>query len=170
MIFDIVSTQAGAGSLDFVAAVAPPTSIPITGAGAGVVFGSSDIPTKQWFEPGDNLKINSLEIAIPYGFGIGFGQTSLRFVFRDSAGVGILIPEFATNGWITYPNICNRLDFPGDGLFISVPKNQGRFRLWLINFVAEVSMVNVPSVLIGQTVQLQVHASITHTLPMASVP
>lgn len=171
MIFDVLTSQAGVGELSFVAASAPPNSVAVAGAGVnGVTLASSDIPAKTWFEPGDNLKINFIQVSIPYGFGAGIGQTSLRFIFRNNVPLGFLIPEFSSNGWITYPNLCDKLEFPGDGLFVAAPKNQGRFQFKLVDFISQVSMVNLPTSLVGVTVQLFVHVGVTHTLPMASVP
>jgi len=173
MIYDILSTQAGAGELNFVAALPPPNSVLVNPPGAATALANALLPGgNEWFEPGDNIRIDRLYVSIPFGFGQGIGQVRAQFEFRDGAGVPSTITEFANTGWITIPNMCEGIAFPGDGLFVRMPSGVGvgRHRLILVDLEAQVSMVNLPASLVGVDVQLQIHLGISHTRPMAPAP
>ncbi len=167
MIFEVLTSDAIAGQLDFVAASAPPNELIVNGVGAGVVFENSF--GLEWFEPGDNLLITGFFCRIPYGFGYGSLRIQGTFEFRDAGGVGIVIPEFADTGNLVIPDPCGGLEFPGDGLFVRVPTGAGRVRLFCSGWSARVSLVNVPSSLVGVTVQTLLHWTLKHTRPMQAV-
>lgn len=168
MIFEVLTSDAIAGQLDFVAASAPPNEIIVNGAGAGVVFENSF--GTEWFEPGDNIKLQSFFCRTPFGFGYGSLRVQGTFEFRDAGGNGIVIPELAGTGNLVVPDPCGGLVFPDGGLFIRTPTNAGRVRLWCSVWQCRVSFVNVPSSLVGATVQMLLHWNLTHTRPMQAVP
>lgn len=168
MIYEVLTSDAIAGQLDFVAASAPPNELIVNGVGAGVVFENSF--GLEWFEPGDNLMLNSFFCRIPFGFGYGSLRVQANFEFRDAGGATIVIPEFAQTGNLVIPDPCGGLAFPGDGLFIRTPVGAGRVRLWCSVWQCRVSLVNVPSSLVGTTVQTLLHWNLKHTRPMAAVP
>jgi hypothetical protein len=168
MRFDILSSQINvAGQMEFVASAAvlevallPPA------VGAGLEFRDTNLSAQ--FDPGDNIKLQRLWITRPFGFGPGNGTTTLGLKFVDSLGATIIIPELPPGGVIPFPDMCDSIEFPGDGLFLRAPINAGKFRLMLTDDTAmNFSMLNLPLGLDGQTIKVQVHAQLSHTLNLS---
>lgn len=168
MIQDVLSTIFTAGRLDFLAAEAPPNDIAVNNAGVGGVD-FSDNATNKWFEPGDNFLLQRLWVNIPYGFGQGTGKAAMELVFADSVGALTLIPELGEDSRITIPDFCG-ITYPGDGLFIRVPTGLLRRKLVVVDLQMRVSMVNLPTALVGVTVSTQFHLMIRHTRPLVLAP
>lgn len=174
MINDIMSSSlAIAGVMEFVAnsavtevAVVPP------GVGGVPMRDANDFP---YFEAGDNLLLTGVWVTIPYGFGEGEFPSGvitpkMEMKWEDGVGTFYNIPELASNSLLTIPNLCGPLEFPPNGLFIQTPRNVGRVRLTLTDFLLNVSQINLPSQLEGETIKVQVHWRITHTKPLAVIP
>lgn len=168
MIFDILTTNPDFGQMDFLAASAPPNSLIVNGTGAGVVFENAF--GVSWFESGDNLLISGIDLQIPFGFGQGPTKAKANFEFRDSIGASIIIPEFADTGNLVIPDTCHGLVYPGKGLFIKTPVGGSRLQLFCVSWEFEVSLVNLPTTLVGEIVQMLLHVTVQHTRPMQSVP
>ena len=171
MIQDILSSSiAVAGQMDFVAAAAPPLDVAVTVPGMNGID-CHDANGNLWIEPGDNLLLQRVWCSIPFGFVQGSEETHLGIVFRNNAGASSIITEFAGNSAFTFPDICHGIDFPGSGLFIANPNGGVRWKWNLTAALAmRVSMVNLPSVLIGTTVKVQFHFMVAHTKALQAAP
>jgi hypothetical protein len=165
MIQDILSSDITvAGQMEFTTAAGPSVAVAPPGV-AGI--NCHDANGNQWIEPGDNLLLQRLWVSIPYGFGQGVNETHLGIVFKDNLGGSVIIQELAGNSALTVPDICAGIDFPGDGLFIQVPRGTLRQR-WNITaaLLMQVSMVNLPAALAATTVKVQLHFMVLHSRPM----
>lgn len=169
MIFEVITSRAAAGQMNFTAANPPPNGIAVNGAGAGVPL--ENPLASQWFERGDNLKLRKLWVSVPYGFGWGVGPLQIQFEFRNSANAPIGIPEFCNSGWLFVPNPCDGIEFP-DGLFLRAPVDStlGRFRMVISAFIGNVSVVNLPASLVGESIKVELSIALEHTRGMAGVP
>lgn len=174
MIFDVLSSNnTVVGDADFTAAAAPPLQVALNPiAAAGLVF--SDANGNTWVEPGDRLILSRLLVNTPFCFGQGTGTHRLGIAWKNSIGGFVIIPEFAGNSTLTVPTL-EGIDFAGGpnaggGLFIKTPTNLGKLQLALTVATLNVSMVNLPTDLVGQVIALQYHLEVFHTLPLAAVP
>jgi hypothetical protein len=168
MIVDVISSDlAGTGVMDFTADGGV-LEVAVNGPGVeGLSFHNA--AGNEWFSVGDNMNVLGMVVNIPYGFGQGSGEVIVgpRWGF-DGGGLS-LIPEFGgdrnDSSRIFVPNACDGLDFP-DKLYLAAPTGTGLFRMMLLNFQMNVSMVNLPTILDGETIKVQVSMIIEHSKPM----
>jgi len=143
-------------------------SVPSTLPVLGDDFASTS--AGKWFEEGDNLILTGVSINLPYQFGLASGNASLALSWVDSLGNLLVIRELANSGTIYIPRICEMLELPPDGLFVSVPIGSGRLKLQLISAVFNVSMLNVPAILNGTTQNIGSSLRLYHTRALSVVP
>lgn len=172
MIVDILTTVLTPGELEFTVTATPPLEVAITPV-AGTSIPMANGQGFQWFELGDNVILRNVWVTLPFGFGQGTGLPLLRPFWMDGAFVDVEIPEFAGFSYLPVPDICEGLEFP-DGLFIAAqrgdPATASRFALAIAGFDLNVSMVNVPAILVGETFSVSVHFLVEHTRPMVGAP
>lgn len=130
----------------------------------GVPFFNSN--SQQFFQAGDNLMLQFIKPNIPYGFGQGTGSHRLKIMWFNELGATFLVEELGFFSFVDIPNLCEGLNFPGAGLFLTTPKTHGRIGLGIYSETLKVSMVNVPAVLVGETVVVGYLIGVTHTLEM----
>ncbi len=164
MIFDVItSSPVEAGDLRFTAAEAPPLQVTVTSPSNPVflinAFGD------LFFNPGDNILLMAISPYIAYGFGQAVGTHILGVNWIDQDDNVVVIPELAGSS-VAIPNLCDGLEFPGDGLFLRAPRDRGNLRLAITGVALKVSMLGLPSALAGQVMEVQYHFKIGHTLPM----
>lgn len=170
MIIDILSSDTSvAGEMDFVAATPGPLLVPVNppGGAHGLVFSGS---LGAWFRDGESLILTGVVVNIPYGFGQATGTAFFVMCWLDQAGVEYDVPEFGGNNTLKLPNICGTLEFPPDGIFLVAPKGHGSLQLRLKDFDFNVSMLNLPAELDGETISAQIHLRVNHTIVMTAVP
>ena len=167
MIQSVLSSDiTQAGQMEFVANAAALQVALLPPAAPGLVFSNASGQTD--FQPGDNVKLRRLRVSVPFGFGQGAGTAFFSLAWKDPANVPFLVTEIGAFGNSNIPNICDPLEYAGDGLFLSPPKNGDPMRLFLLQLTQmNFSMVNLPSILNGVTVKVQFHLEVSHTLPMA---
>lgn len=179
MIVEIISTDiAVIGAMQFVPVAAPPLDMAVAGVGiAGIRFINGQAATE--FAPGDNILLNKIWTNIPYGFGQGSGTMQIGLSYQDALGSFIPIPAFSylsgSSSHLNIPGVACCLEFPGEGVLIPAlnyadpdPATHG-FELYLTSFSMNVSMLNVPDLLVGETIKVQLHAMITHTRQMRAL-
>lgn len=170
MILDILSSNiALVGQMDFTAVEAPPLTVTVNPPVGNAIF-CEDANGNKWIQAGDNLLLQRIWCNIPFGFGQGTGQAYVGLGFVDVLNNTSIISELAGNGIQTLPDICHVMEFPGDGLFIQVPNAVGRVKWTVQNLVLKLSMVNLPAVLVGQVIPLQMHFQVLHTKPIMALP
>lgn len=167
MIQSVVSSDITvAGQMEFVSNGAALEVPLIPPAAPGLVFSNASGQTD--FQPGDNLLLRRVRVTVPFGFGQGSGTAFFTLAWKDPANVPFIVGEIGAFGNSNLPSICDPLEYAGDGLFLAPPKNGDPMRLFLLALTQmNFSMVNLPSILNGVTVKVQVHLEISHTLPMA---
>lgn len=167
MIFDTLSSSTAiVGEADFTASSAVLEVAVNTPGAMELPFENANLDT--WIEPGDNLKLMELTINVPFCFGQGTGTHLIGIAFRDSLGAIIPIPELAGASSVVMPTLCG-LTFETP-VHIETPKNLGRLELVLVFAGLNLSMVDLPAALDGQTFHVQYHLEVIHTLPLAAVP
>lgn len=168
VMLDIISSDIGqAGEMEFTAAAAPPLEVLILPPGATPLrFSNSD--DMQLFQPGDNLLLQRLWCNIPFGFAAGTGRTRIAVLWRSEAGENRLISELGDGTFLTVPDVCGGIVFPGSGLFLRTPTDMGLVGLVLTALTNEnmVSMVNLPADLVGAVIKVQWSFMVQHTRPM----
>lgn len=173
MIVDIMSTE--------IAAVYPAAFV-VDATGA-----TKEVPVNQalggpgkyvnadgngWFAAGDNVILDEVRVNIPFGFGQGTDRHNIELQWLNSIGGSFPIAELATAGELTIPDLCTPLKFE-NGLFLSIPKapgGTGKLVLFPSNVSLNVSMINAPALLNGDTLKVQYHLVIRHTLPLTLNP
>lgn len=167
MIFDVLHTQPDDGSLVFtVVDTATAIEVPLEPIVGFCRLVNSNLA--QYFAPGDNLLLQFVSNNLPYGFGQGTGRHKITMVWLDNTDAVIPIPELADNSLFDIPEFCEGLRFPGDGLFIKTPVTPTgtHFNLAFTIVDCNVSMINAPAVLLGETLEAMYYLGVTHTLPM----
>lgn len=167
-IFEVVSSDISvAGESDFVASNLV-NEVAVTAPGAaGLPFENAN--GDEWFEEGDNLVVTNFWVNIPFGFGQGTGKATVGIAWEDALGNFTVIPEFAGNSVVTLPNVCG-LELPPSGLFVLAPRTGGKYRLSLTALALNVSQVNLPTALNGETVKVQYHIQLYHTQALTAAP
>lgn len=164
MIFDVItSNPVEAGNLEFTAAVSPPLQVTV-----GAVTDPIILPNAAgdlFFNAGDNLLLMAIVPYIAFGFGQAVGTHKLGLAWVADDDDLVSIPELA-GGMVTIPNLCGGLEFPGAGLFLTAPRDRGNLRLAVTSADLNVSMLDLPSALVGEVLTVQYHLKIGHTLPM----
>jgi hypothetical protein len=117
-----------------------------------------------YFSAGDNIIISEIICSIPYGFGPGTGQVQAGILWSTSGGDAQIINELGGNSSVTFPNLCS-LNVADPGIFITAPRNSEN-KLVLSSIQLNVSQLNVPALIDGQTLKVQFHIKLFHTLPM----
>ena len=180
MIQEIISTDIGIdGAMEFTPAAAPPLDLAVTGPGVdGVAFLNGQNATE--FCPGDNILLNKLWVNLPYGFGQGQGTMQMGFSYLDALSSFIPVPAFSlrsgSSSYLNIPGAACCLEFPGEGVLIpalsyaDADPNSAGYQLYLTSFNLNVSMLNIPDLLAGEIIKVQVHAMITHTRQMRLLP
>lgn len=120
------------------------------------------------FEPGDNVLLTGAFVNIPYGFGQGLGKAYIGIAWKTLVNTFVTIPELASNSVLVLPNFC-LLEFPPSGLYIVAPRGSGQCSLCLTTIVMTVSQINVPTQINGDTVKVQFHLRVNHTLPLTNL-
>lgn len=173
MILDVLSSDVSQVGKDDFAAVDPSVLIQVGvngPGGAGLAFQNGGVNT--WFERGDNVILKKVQIDMPFGFGQGTGRHLIQLAWLASAGDGgalTYIPELSGGGFLPIPTMCDPVEFPPDGLMIAVPTlatGVQRVQLVLKSVVLNVSMVNIPAVLVGAVVPFAYYLEVLHTRPM----
>ncbi len=171
-VIDILSSDnTVTGEGDFTAVTPGALDVPVNPPGAaGLIF--SDANGNTFFEPGDNILLQRLDINIPYGFGQGEGTHHIGLAWwNPTTAAFITIPELAGNSALVVPDLCG-LDFEGqadaNGLSIQVPKNNTglRYNLMLTVIDLNLSMLGLPTELDGLVLALQYHLRVLHTKPL----
>jgi hypothetical protein len=165
MIFDVItSIPVESGDLQFTAAESPPLQVAVGSPSVPVILMAAG--GELFFNPGDNILLMAISPYIAYGFGQAVGShfLGLNWIAQDDST--IVIPELSGGGIVTIPNLCDGLEFPGDGLFLRAPRDRGNLRLAVTSVDLNVSMLGLPSALAGQVMEIQYHLKIGHTLPM----
>jgi len=167
-IFEVMSSDISvAGESDFVASnVVDEVAVTVPGA-SGLPFDNAN--GDEWFEEGDNVVVTNFWVNIPFGFGQGTGRAQMGVAWEDALGNFSTIVEFAGNSVVTLPNVCG-LELPPSGLFVRTPAAGGKWRLSLTSLALNVSQVNLPTALNGDTVKVQYHIQLYHTLPLTAAP
>lgn len=169
MIFDTLEILAPS-SITFVATTPGAVELPV---GAVPING---IPLQNgagnsWFQPGDNIRLQSIGCRLPFGFGGGSGNFTVGVQWVDSLFNFFPIPELGPGSLIYLPSICDPLVFPGEGLFIKIPTvTPNRLQLRITVNALNISMVNLPAILNGVTVGVYYDLGVVHTLPLLAVP
>lgn len=137
-----------AGGVDQVAAVLVLGNQPFANADGDTLFAG-----------GDNIKIKAMRLMLPYQFGQGdFTQiNTLTILFNDLT----TIPEFGDASAIAMPTVCDLLHLD---LFIQA--KAVNYGLVLGGITQNISMLNVPTSLVGQTLEMDIWMQVEHTLPM----
>lgn len=183
MILDILHLEIEAGRMDFTGAAAPPNSVALS----QIPFGASMILAaahgRQWFEAGDNVKLNTAWFNIPFGFGqgqepiagptSGGGRVCLMWLGADAVlypmpelGIGVSGGE----GTLAIPEY--NCPIPLLDLYVRVPTAVIQsYTMVMVGPVSlYVSMVGIPAALIGQAVNPIFYLEVLHTKQMKSVP
>lgn len=167
MIQNVLSSDITvAGQMEFTAnnAVAYVALIP-PGA-LGLVF--KDASGNTHFQEGDNVLLRRVTVTIPYGFGQGPGTAQFQLAWKDAALVPFLVTEIGSFGNSNLPSICHALEYASDGLFLSSPKGLGNLEMYLLQLTQmNLSMTNLPAILNGVLIKVQIHLEISHTYPMS---
>lgn len=168
-MLDILSNHSFSGvGATFTVVASPLTVAVLTPDAAGLYLTN---PTGlAWFEPGDNLVLTGVLAKAEYGFGEAQGNHSVSFYFEDSLGNFYTLSELGGLSYFAIPMLCEMVEIPPSGLYIRVPTTHGRLRLVIRNINLNVSMVNVPTGLVGQSLLVIYSLRINHTLPMAVAP
>jgi hypothetical protein len=165
-VVDIVASDIRTmGESDFVASAAA-LDVPVNPpGGSGLDFISAGGATK--FQLGDNILIKKVWAVIPFGFGAG-GISITTYLhritlnFRAGSSFFLLPPLY--NG-LVIPTLCDPVDF-GAGLYAVMNTTGAARSLCLTDIDLRVSMVNLPTALDGQRIQVQYYMEILHNLPM----
>lgn len=173
MIFDIMKSGVDVpGEMDFVANSAVKSVAVNSPAAFDVIFTNAN--GDPWFEEGDHILLTGAWIVIPFGFGQGENDGGIAPVMQilwvDALGNFTLIDELANISLLNPVNLCGPLEFPPDGLFIKTPVGSGRQKLVLSGFNLKVSQINLPAILEGETINVQVFLRVTHTKALSLAP
>lgn len=169
-VYDVLHTLPTGDQLTFeVVPVATAVEVPLAdGTPLAPFVPLANANGDQLFEPGENFILEFVSINIPYGFGQGTGLHRLSLVWKPTGGGTVVIPELAGNSALDMPNLCDGIVFPG-GLFIEAPKDDSAV-LGLVLADLNVSMINAPSSLIGETILATYFFGISHTRPLGVAP
>ena len=126
-----------------------------------------DASGNVWFPRGENFFIESIRFQLDYSFGNG-SPAGISFVMNyldDNANSGF-ITEFGDNGQGFYPTF--NCDLPVN-TFIEMPSNvTAKWSVNISGLFAQVSMLNVPDSINGQTLNMRTFLKIKHTLQMVA--
>lgn len=166
-IYDVLHSEPGGDEFQFeVVADTDALEVTINPIVADPVrfFNSDHAP---FFKPGDNLLLQFIRLNLPYCFGQGTGIHHIGISWLAEDNEEQPITELAQNSLIDMACACDGIQLPGDGLFLQTPTKDGK--LWGLGVTSlqfNVAMVNVPAVLVGQTLLATYFLGVSHTVPM----
>lgn len=169
-IYDVLKSNPSGAELNIVipGAVSPPNSIQLTHTGPSIPFVS--VNGNSWFETGDNILIQNIWIRVPYGFGQADDATEFQLNWDENTGLfNLPVDEMANGSGVFFPDICRNLEVQDQpAIFAAHPNNGVRARLGLTRMNLDISLINTPAALLGDTVQVEVMMLVKHTLPLAN--
>lgn len=166
---DILSSRIDvAGQMEFTANSAVPEVAMLPPVDRDIDFVGNQATVLR-FESGDNVFLKKIWWNIPHGFRQGSGTARACIYWKNALGTIDTLSGFPQPSALNIPDICEGLEFPGNGLFIRTPTNLGNVGLILagapIGAPTElnISMANLPAILDGLTLKVQVHLLLLHT-------
>ena len=166
MIFDVMSSFPTPGQSEVTVNLAA-NEVAVTNAGPNLQL--INPLGNLWFSAGDNIILTGAFVNVPFGLGQGTGAASITINWIDSIGNATAPAELAGSGILPFVNFCGQ-EFPPSGLFITCPRGAGKQFLRITNIAANVSMLNVPVGIDGQTLTVQWHLRVNHTKALTAVP
>lgn len=169
-IYDILRSSPTGGQLDWTVPGAGISSTFNSGVVVGVPF--QNVAANQYFAPGDSIVIQKIWTRVPFGFGQANLASSFQFKWDNGSNTyAITVPELS-NGQGTYlPNFCDPIEQADiNAFFLAQPSLTAGRRLGITAFQVDISLVNMPAVLVGQLIRLEMMLLVRHTLPMQNTP
>jgi hypothetical protein len=166
---DILSSRIDvAGEMEFTAsgAVAEVAMLPPVDRNIDFVDNQAGV---RRFESGDNVFLKKIWWNIPHGFRQGSGTARVCLLWKNAIGTVDLITGLPQPSALNFPDVCAGLEFPGNGLFIRTPTTLGPVGIVLAGVPLgaptqlNVSMANLPAILDGLLLKVQVHLLLLHT-------
>lgn len=159
-IVDILEVQTGEFQFTVNTAV---DSVPIGAVAAPKQFFSAG--SVATFQEGDNAFIESIYVRFPYQFGLAGGQLDVFLQSLDAALTPASLDRFGTGGKLFVPFLCNEIVLNN---YIPQPTHTagGNWSLACRDISGNVSMINAPSSLDGQTLDVFVGLKVRHTLDL----
>jgi hypothetical protein len=121
------------------------------------------------FESGDNCFLKRIQINIPHGFRQGTGTARVCLLWKNALNVVQAIAGLPQPSALIVPDLCDGIEFPGDGIFIRTPTNMGNVGIVLAGVPLgaptefNISMANLPAILDATLFKVQVHLLMLHT-------
>lgn len=166
MIYDILRNRSDAGGPLFTPNLAV-ADVPITAPAANQLYSNyADFP---WFEPGDNVILEGIEIQLPHGLAMGTGAIALPIFAQIEGGGQVPFSTLPESGIIL--SKCGKTEM---NIYLEAPRvlvggNPARWAFVFPGLIAaRVSMLGVPSLIGTAPLPAYVLLYTRHTRAMAN--
>lgn len=114
---------------------------------------------------GDRISLLSIKPMFPHQYCKGTGSPVLRIEYEKVAGGAVTIPELGQDGVISYPDVEEYyLGREGKGVYLESVPITGAFYLRIKSAALNVSQVNGPAILNGDTFYINWILKISHNI------